>query len=407
MTESRRAAPTSRRPASSRRRAALVLAVASSAVWLLTSGVFALLAASGRPLTMSVVGLVFPATLPAWLASSVAPWPLAAVLVAALAVGGATFALAPLATAAADGATTAATRLRRGTLTLALWFIVILAAAATGGLVALGGIAADWPPARLLQLASPVVPAVSTAAYWGLAWGWLPAVLAARPLLRQAASSDLVDSATRSEPGFPSWLRPVPAVLFAVLLIAAFPLAQNANQAAAPAPPAAEPLPEPVIYGSPLVSAAVESGAPESPTPEGEPWCTGGDTAVVLGGGDAATGHRAQELRISNTGEAACLLARYPDIAFDDEGGSAMSVLVFRGGTFMTDDPGLEPVMLQPGASARAVLGWNAMATAGDTPAGAVLVAPYAGTDREKLPVALDIVNGGAVAVTAWQAVDG
>ncbi|MGW6172504.1 hypothetical protein ACWF5H_03325 [Arthrobacter sp. NPDC055138] len=53
------------------------------------------------------------------------------------------------------------------------------------------------------------------------------------------------------------------------------------------------------------------------------------------------------------------------------------------------------------------MLGWNAMAPAGDTPAGAVLVAPYAGTDREKLPVALDIVNGGAVAVTAWQAADG
>ena len=82
-----------------------------------------------------------------------------------------------------------------------------------------------------------------------------------------------------------------------------------------------------------------------------------------------------------------------------------MSVLVFRGGTFIADDPGLEPVMLQPGASARAVLGWNAMAAAGDTQAGTVLVAPYAGSDREKLPVVLDIVNGGAVAVTAWQAV--
>ncbi|UNK46371.1 DUF4232 domain-containing protein [Arthrobacter sulfonylureivorans] len=428
MTESRRAAPTSRRPDLSGRRAALVLGVASSAVWLLTASAFALVTASGRPFPMSVVGLVFPATLPGWLASSVAPWPLAAVLVSALVVGGVAYALAPLATAAG---TTRAGTFRRGTLILALWFIVVLAAAATGGLVALGGIAANWPPLRLLELASPVAPAVSTAAYWGLVWGWLPAILAARPLLRQAASANRsssatwsgsadpagsaslngsanpVASATRREPGSPSWLRPVPAALFAVLLVAAFPLAQNANDAAAPAPPAAEPLPEPVIYGSPLVSAAVESGAPESPNPEDEPWCTGGDTAVVLGGGDAATGHRAQELLISNTGEEACLLARYPDVAFDDEGGSAMSVLVFRGGTFMTDDPGLEPVMLQPGASARALLGWNAMATAGDIPVGAVLVAPYAGTDREKLPVLLDIVNGGAVAVTAWQAVDG
>ena len=83
-----------------------------------------------------------------------------------------------------------------------------------------------------------------------------------------------------------------------------------------------------------------------------------------------------------------------------------MSVLVFRGGTFMTDDPGLEPLTLRPGGSARALLGWNAMAAAGDVQTGAVLVAPYAGTGREKLPLVLDIVNGGAVAVTAWHADD-
>lgn len=407
-------------------------------MWLLSTGAFALVAAGGRPFPMSAVGLVFPATVPGWLASSVVPWPLAAVLVSALAVGGVAFALAPLASAAArPGTATAAGRTpaatgavsaaaghtpgitsagtaRRGTVILALWCVVILAAAVTGGLVALGGIAANWPPSRLLELASPVVPAVSTAAYWGVLWGWLPAVLAARPLLQQAVAGPTspatsARSASRDEPGSRSWLRPLPAALFAVLLVAAFPLAQSANQAAAPAPPVAEPLPEPVVYGSPPVSAAVESGAPESvnPDPEGGRWCTGGDTAVVLGGGDAATGHRAQELLINNTGEAACTLARYPDIAFDDEGGSAMSVLVFRGGTFMTDDPRLEPVVLQPGTSARALLGWNAMAAAGDTRVGTVLAAPYAGTEREKLPVVLDIVNGGAVAVTAWQAVDG
>jgi hypothetical protein len=129
-------------------------------------------------------------------------------------------------------------------------------------------------------------------------------------------------------------------------------------------------------------------------------------TAQELGGGDAATGHRAQELRITNTGEADCLLARYPDVAFDDKGGSAMSVLVFRGGTYMTDDPRLEPLTLPPGGSARALLGWNAMAAAGGRPGRRRAGGAVCGNGREKLPLVLDIVSGGAVAVTAWHADD-
>jgi hypothetical protein len=381
VTDSRRAAPPALHPA-------LVFGASTAAVWLLTTTAYALVAGLGLPVPMGAVGLVFPGTIPGWLASSAGPWPVLGVVVSALAAGALAFALAPLVLSAAGPQ-------RRGLLLLALWFVVLLAAALVGGLVALGGIAAYWPPLRLLDLVTPVAPAVATATYWGLLWGWLPTVLAARALGHGAAAP---------EGGRARWLRPVPAVLFGMLLVAAFPLAQAANRAEAPEPPVAEPLPEPVVYGSPGVSAAVEDGAPESPNPSGEPWCTGGDTAVVLGGGDAAIGHRAQELRITNTGDADCLLARYPDIAFDDEGGFAMSVLVFRGGTFMTDDPGLEPRTLPPGGSARALLGWNAMAAAGDVQAGAVLVAPYAGTGREKLPLVLDIVNGGAVAVTAWHA---
>ncbi|MEE1620937.1 DUF4232 domain-containing protein [Zafaria sp. J156] len=65
----------------------------------------------------------------------------------------------------------------------------------------------------------------------------------------------------------------------------------------------------------------------------------------------------------------------------------------------------LAVVVLEPGGAARALLGWNAMAGAGDTRAGTLLVAPYAGAERAKLPVDLDIVDGGAVAVTAWEPV--
>jgi hypothetical protein len=43
------------------------------------------------------------------------------------------------------------------------------------------------------------------------------------------------------------------------------------------------------------------------------------------------------------------------------------------------------------------------MATAGSTTVGTILVAPYAGAVRQKSSAVLDIVNGGAVAVTAWE----
>ena len=48
-------------------------------------------------------------------------------------------------------------------------------------------------------------------------------------------------------------------------------------------------------------------------------------------------------------------------------------------------------------------MGWNAMAAAGDTRVGSMLVAPYAGTLRQKSTVDLDIIDGGTVSVTAWQ----
>jgi hypothetical protein len=76
-----------------------------------------------------------------------------------------------------------------------------------------------------------------------------------------------------------------------------------------------------------------------------------------------------------------------------------------HGGSFMTTDARRHPITLAPGAAAQASLGWNAMAPAGSTTVGTILVAPYAGAVRQKSSAVLDIVNGGAVAVTAWEVV--
>ena len=88
--------------------------------------------------------------------------------------------------------------------------------------------------------------------------------------------------------------------------------------------------------------------------------------------------------RLTNNGSAPCVLESYPDVAFDNVDGWAIDVLVVHGGSFMTDDPGIKPVTLAPGESAQASMGWNAMAAAGDTRVGSMLVAPYAGTLRHE-----------------------
>jgi hypothetical protein len=107
-------------------------------------------------------------------------------------------------------------------------------------------------------------------------------------------------------------------------------------------------------------------------------------------------------IRLVNTGGSPCVLNSYPDVAFNDVAGWAMEVLLVRGGSFMTTDPGVRPVIVVPGGTAEAYLGWNAMAGAGDTRVGTVLVAPFSGAARSSLAMDLDMVNGGYVAVTAW-----
>lgn len=289
-----------------------------------------------------------------------------------------------------------------------IWACTVAAGALLAGVWALGGIAADWPPARAAFLVREVQPLVGSGAYWGLLWGWIPAWIGVSVAPGRIGSPTRSGSPAR---GTAPVLRLLPAVLFAVVLVAAMPLASEANRNAAPVPAATEPVPAPVPIGQPDASSATEPGAPGSAQPDGRHWCAGDDVALSLGAGDAATGHRAQQLLVKNTSPRACRLGTYPDVAFDDPAGNAMNVLFYRGGSFLTEDTGTGVVVLQPGGTASASMGWNAMAPAGSTTPGTLLAAPYVGADRARLAVngagpglGLDIVDGGAVAITAWSA---
>lgn len=275
---------------------------------------------------------------------------------------------------------------------LAAWMSIVLAGFAAAAFASLGYVIASWPPARLAWLLDGVQPALLAAGYWGIIWGWMPAL--AGTLVMKSAKPLPAPKAARRRPDAMVLLI---AGLLAVILVATIPAAYNyTNETQAPqAAPPQPATPSPTPYGW--------SDRSDSFQAAGENWCSGEGVSISWHEPEGATGHRGMGFDLTNTGTGPCVLESYPDIAFNNAEGWAMDVLVVHGGSFMTDDPGVSAITLLPGQSARAFLGWNAMAAAGDMRTGTMLVAPYAGTLRHSSPVDLDIIDGGAVSLTAWE----
>lgn len=275
----------------------------------------------------------------------------------------------------------------------ATWMCVVIASCATSVFSALGEIIANWPPPRLAMLFQGVETDLLAAGYWGILWGWLP-VAAGTVIARHRFSG----TGARKAFSLPGLFVAVAAIGMAGTLVVAIPQAQleTKARAAVETPVAAPPAsPEPDPLGSPSVSFATQQA--------GTDWCDGKDLALTVSEPEGATGHRALRMGVTNAGSKSCVLESYPDVAFDNVDGWAIDVLVVNGGSFMTDDQGIARVTLAPGEGAEAFMGWNAMAAAGDTRVGNVLVAPYAGTLRQNSTVDLDIIDRGTVSVTAWQ----
>lgn len=345
--------------------------------------------------------LLVPETVAATAWRSVLPWPVLIPALSTLTLTGLTMLLLRLAlpnvAVAAAPAPARAGKTASTPAFMTVWLCVVLASFATSVLWSAGGILAEWPPMRAAMLFSSVETALLSAGYWGIVWGWVPAVAWTLMARRRAG-------AIRTERAGHAGRRSAATVLAgataacAVLLVAAAPLSGAATRAAstAQARPAPSPSPStpPVVYGSPLVGPAQQ--APETD------WCRGEQVAISLGQPDAAASHRGMRIQLTNTGGTPCALNFYPDVAFDDTAGWAMEVMLVRGGSFATKDPGVHPVTVLPGSSAEAFLGWNAQAGAGDTRVGTVLVAPFTGAARSRSTISLDIGNGGVAAVTAW-----
>jgi hypothetical protein len=365
--------------------------------WLLSGALFATLTWFNI-LPATFVRLLVPETIAATAWRSVMPWP---VLIPALSmltlVGLMVLLLRPALPNPAAAQPTPAGKPASTPVFMTVWLCVVLSSFVTSVLWSAGGILAQWPPMRAAMLFSSVETALLSAGYWGIVWGWVPALAWALLARRRGGAVRTVRAGRAGHRSAVAVLAGATAAC-AVLLVAAAPLSGAATRAASAAQvrpsPSQSPSTPPVVYGSPLVG-------PAQQPPETD-WCRGEQVAISLGQPDAAASHRGMPIKLTNKGGTPCVLTSYPDVAFDDTAGWAMEVLLVQGGSFATKDPGVHRVTVLPGASAEAFLGWNAQAGAGDTRVGTVLVAPYTGAARSSSAISLDIGNGGVAAVTAW-----
>ena len=339
------------------------------------------------------IGAVMPATIPGFVWARPALSALAIALVGAAAVA----LLHSRITAAASVAG------RRTAGLLVAWFAAVAAGALTGLALDVATIVGALPPPRLQMALDGLGTQAAVGAYWGLAQGWLPALLLvdSPSVSPPAASPQTEDPQSRAH-------RALLLGATVVALLAVVPLGVAGQRAAVTAAAHEQAissgfdedsgaLPDPYAVGTPVATTAPQ------PVERDPAWCTPDQAMILLGDSDAATGHRTLSVRLMNFSDTPCGAAGYPDIAFADQNGNALTVDVVPGSSFMATDPGPQPLEIPAGGYAIARLGWDANPTAGALVATTMYGAPFAGDARGSWPISSDIVEDSTVHVTAWE----
>ncbi|MFG2403139.1 DUF4232 domain-containing protein [Streptomyces brevispora] len=147
-----------------------------------------------------------------------------------------------------------------------------------------------------------------------------------------------------------------------------------------------------VIAPSPLDIASGSAELPKAPvTPTPVPSATGcPDSGLVVDMGpvEAALGHRAVGLTLTNCGSKPTRVHGYPSVQAIDENGDALPVKVNPGSSYFGNDKGPEEVMLAPGKTMRSLLVWVSTPTGGDLIEGDALeIAPAPGLEARTFPL--------------------
>ncbi|MFE4328395.1 DUF4232 domain-containing protein [Streptomyces sp. NPDC056831] len=145
-----------------------------------------------------------------------------------------------------------------------------------------------------------------------------------------------------------------------------------------------------------------------APTPAagvGRAGCPSSGVVVDMGEVQAALGHRAVGLTLTNCGSKPYRVDGYPSVRALDDAGDPLPVPVNPGSSYMGSDPGPKEVMLKPGQTMRSLLAWVSTPTGGDLIEGDALeIAPAPGLEARAFPLEgsdvrlLDELN-----MTAWR----
>ncbi|MFF0345313.1 DUF4232 domain-containing protein [Kribbella sp. NPDC004875] len=164
---------------------------------------------------------------------------------------------------------------------------------------------------------------------------------------------------------------------------------------------AARPAPRPVPSAQPT---ALPTPAPTpSPTPP-RPTCPDSGASVTVGPVEAALGHRAVVVKLTNCRSTPIALNGYPEIAVLDARRRTMNVKVTRGSSYMALDRGPTRILLHKGQSALAAVSWsNTVEVAEDKISGTYLAITARTTDHPIIwPVDTDLGTTSKLTLTAW-----
>ncbi|MCU1330523.1 MAG: hypothetical protein JWN34_5893 [Bryobacterales bacterium] len=370
----------------------------AATLWIVCAGTYGFLSWYGF-VPHQFLAHFLPETIPSGVWQWTWPWPFLVPLASALVVFFGYLLLAGLAGGPAES--------KRARF-FGLWFVAVAAGFLASASWAISAIVTDYPPQRAAFVLDPAGDLILLSGYWGIVWGWLPALAGSRGLRS-------VDAADREEAVEMGRARPsarrsrrTTMILAALVVVAMSAAGVSVGFGSRAARLHAAELA--AIDGGHTVGAFPDPDSQVTPPPdivpaEGEidpSWCSPDQAMVLLGDKDAATGHRALTIRANNFSDVPCVLDGYPDIAFADANGSEIGTTVTHGGSFMTDDAGASPVIVQPGGYAKTTLGWSAMPTDGVLATYELHAAMYPGLQRGSWPITLDITAGGEVAITAW-----
>lgn len=292
---------------------------------------------------------------------------------------------------------------------LAAWLMIVLAATATGIAVGMGQLIAHIPIMGFSAFNLDPVQFPLGGAYWGVLYGWIPALAAAhgkhRPTDRSTSQPANAGVPVKISPLIVRWWVVGLAILTIAALITVTTLGSRAERVAnqqltledQPEMPDGVTV-DPYAAGDPPPAAIPAEGTRKLE------WCTPEQAMLLLGTPDAATGHRVLPIRLMNFSEEECVVEGYPDIAFADQNGNLLSVVLTHGSSFMANDAGALPVAVPPGGYAVTYLGWNANSTHGELVVSTIHAAQVAGDKRGSWSgqPGLDIIEGSEVFVTAW-----